>query len=280
MNVADRAARERKQKIFVAVGGLLLLAMLAFELPHYLGGSSSSSGTPATTTTPTDASSGDAASSSSASATPGVAAPAAPVSLASAARPLTPQPGQLSNFSTFPVKDPFVQQVKFSDSSSSGSSPGGAAGKGVAGSGKETTKAPAPSKQPKAASQGFSVGGGPTASATVISVNGVRQALVAGTAFPASNPVFVLVSESLKTKSVVVGIAGGAYASGAKTTKLVLGKPLVLVNTTTGARYKLMLVAVGNGLATPKGTTPGAGGSTDSSSSGSPTPSSTPSSTP
>ena len=51
MQSADRAARERKQKIFVAVGGLLLLALLAFELPHYLGGSSGSSSTPPTTTT-------------------------------------------------------------------------------------------------------------------------------------------------------------------------------------------------------------------------------------
>ena len=31
-----RGAKERKQKIFVAVGGVLLLAMLAFQLPRIL----------------------------------------------------------------------------------------------------------------------------------------------------------------------------------------------------------------------------------------------------
>jgi hypothetical protein len=68
--------------------------------------------------------------------------------------------------------------------------------------------------------------------------------------------VFVLVAEQQGSKSVVVGIAGGAYASGSRTAKLVIGKPLVLVNTTTGARYKLVLVAVGNGQST---TAPGTG---------------------
>ena len=36
-----RAARERKQKIYVAVGGLVLLAMLAIQLPKIMGGSAS-----------------------------------------------------------------------------------------------------------------------------------------------------------------------------------------------------------------------------------------------
>jgi hypothetical protein len=98
-------------------------------------------------------------------------------------------------------------------------------------------------------SEGFTVGGTPAAAVTVISVNGSRQPLVPGAAFPASDPVFVLVAEQAKAKSVVIGIAGGAYESGAKTTKLRVGRPLVLVNTTTGARYRLVLVAVGTGSA-------------------------------
>ena len=82
---------------------------------------------------------------------------------------------------------------------------------------------------------------------TVISVNGARQALEPGAVFPAADPVFVLVAENPKAKTVIVGVAGGAYANGARTTKLEVGKPLVLVNTTTGARYRLVLVAVGEG---------------------------------
>jgi hypothetical protein len=88
-------------------------------------------------------------------------------------------------------------------------------------------------------------------SVTVISVNGARQTLAPGMAFPRADPVFVLVSEQPGAKSVVVSVAGGAYANGDRGTKLELGKPLVLVNTTTGARYRLVLVAVGNGTASP-----------------------------
>ena len=79
----------------------------------------------------------------------------------------------------------------------------------------------------------------------MISVNGTRQALVAGAVFPAADPVFVLIAENPKAKTVVVGIAGGSYANGAGGTKLRVGKPLILVNTSTGARYRLVLVAVG-----------------------------------
>ncbi len=48
-----RAARERKQKIFVAVGGLLLVALLAIQLPKLLGGSSTTEAA-ATAETTTD----------------------------------------------------------------------------------------------------------------------------------------------------------------------------------------------------------------------------------
>ena len=86
---------------------------------------------------------------------------------------------------------------------------------------------------------------------TVISVNGARQTLSAGSAFPATDPVFVLVAENVKAKTVVIGVVGGAYKNGSPTTKLKVGKPLVLVNTTTGARYRLVLVSVGTGAAVP-----------------------------
>jgi hypothetical protein len=234
MTPADRAARERKQKIFVAVGGLVLVALLAFQLPRLLGGSSSSNDASDTTST---VAAGDGG-----SVTTHVAA----------TRSLAVLQGQLTSFEHFGAKDPFVQQVKL----------GGAS----APSGASSAHAPAsaPKKPAKPATQGFSVGAQPTASMTVISVNGARQALSAGTRFPAADPVFVLVAEQPKSQSVTIGIAGGAYVSGSRTTKLVLGKPLVLVNTTTGARYKLVVVAVGNGKAattpTPENGPPTAGG--------------------
>jgi hypothetical protein len=161
-----------------------------------------------------------------------------PASLSAGERTIRPEQGQLSSFSRFAGKDPFVQQVRFPEATTSS----GAESKGSNG---KKTKTPA-----KPSSQGFSVGRPAAApTMTVISVNGARQALARGARFPASDPVFVLVAEQQKPRSVVVGIAGGAYTSGSRTTKLVFGKPLVLVNTATGAKYKLVLLAVGNGQA-------------------------------
>jgi len=237
MATADaRAARERKQKMFVVIGAIVLLALLAFQLPRILGGSSSSAEPAAETTT-----AGDSAATSTVTPT---SAPTQ-VALRDTDRPLAVGPGKLRSFSLFGSKDPFVQQVTTaSPSDGSTESPPGGSGK------EETAKAPVQT-------DGFTVGGTPVAAVTVISVNGSRQPLVPGAAFPASDPVFVLVAEQSEAKTVVIGIAGGTYESGAKTTKLRVGKPLVLVNTTTGARYRLVLVAVGNGSASspvaPKG---------------------------
>jgi hypothetical protein len=253
MSPEARAARERKQKIFVAVGGLFLLALLAFQLPKILGGSGSTAA-PATETTitTTDAN--------------GVAVEVPPVDtavpvavrLTDTDRPARPGPGQLRSLGTFSRKDPFVQQLVSPDSpSDEGTSGGGGSG--------QPGKGDAPgagTKQPaNPQTKGFTVGGTAAATATVISVNGERQTLVPGAAFPEQDPVFVLVGEQPGSKSVVIGVAGGAYASGDRTTRLRVGRPLVLVNTATGARYRLVLVAVGNGTAraaTPERSEPAA----------------------
>jgi hypothetical protein len=241
-----RAARERKQKMFVVVGGVLLLALLAFQLPKLLGGSEPSAA--GTTTTDTTTVAGET------TPPPDTAVPTS-VGLVDTDRRLAPGPGQLRSFGTFTRKDPFVQQLvppATGEGAAAGS--GGGTVEDKPGEGKPSEgKTPA---NPR--SKGFTVGGAAAASVTVISVNGARQTLAPGTAFPAADPVFVLVSEQPGAKSVVVSVAGGAYANGERATKLKLGQPLVLVNTTTGARYRLVLVAVGNGIATSaQGTAPG-----------------------
>jgi hypothetical protein len=216
-----RAARERKQKIFVLVGGLLLLALLAFQLPRLLGGSSSSSASPAAETTVAGNETG------------AVATPATPVVLVGADHHTGTELTKLTTLSLFAPKDPFVQQV-----ATAAPLPVAGAAAGVA---KKAAKAPE-----LGATKGFSTR--PTATAvTIVSVNGARQTLVPGATFPASDPVFVLIGEKPQSKSVVIGVVGGAYAGGAKTAKLVVGKPLTLVNTTTGAHYRISLVSVGSG---------------------------------
>jgi hypothetical protein len=217
MTPEARAARERKQKIFVVVGGLLLLGLLAFQLPKLLGGSSGDATAATTTTT------------AGAPATPGVTPPAS-----------TPAPGgtpvaataKLTTFTVFERKDPFVQQVATVPPAATAASAPAGAGKTGKGEGVTTTK--------------FSTGA-KGASATIVTVNGERQVLEPGTKFPSSDPLFVLVAENPGKKSVVVGIAGGSYSGGRKTTVLRVGKTLSLVNTATGARYKITLVSVGSG---------------------------------
>jgi hypothetical protein len=219
---AERAARERKQKIFVIVGGLFLVALLAIQVPRVLGSSSEP-----------QADSSEAIE----AVTPGGTAISGRTRVA-ASQGQGLQTAKLSSFSLFKVRDPFVQQVKVnaSDTASTKSAPAGnRAGDSVA---------------PKARTREFVVGEQPAPVLTVISVNGARQALSSGTRFPAADPVFVLVAEQATTKSVTIGVVGGAYSSGSRTTKLVVGKPLVLMNTATGARYKLVLIAVGNGQST------------------------------
>jgi hypothetical protein len=229
---AERAARERKQKIFVAVGGLFLVALLAFQLPKLLGGSSSS----------------EAASSSDTSTVPGASSPISAAQTAAAAANArilgtpasavsqTPATTTLTSFSLFRPKDPFVQQVVTNAAASS---------EPVSPVRTPPAKGPQP-QQAQVPAKGFTTGTS-AAAMTIITVNGTRQVLQPGMKFPTSDPLFVLVAERPAAKSVVVGIAGGAYAGGAKTTTLKVGKPLTLVNTTTGAKYKISLVSVGSG---------------------------------
>ena len=228
-----RAARERKQKIFVAVGGLMLLALLAIQLPKIMGGSASE----ASATTETTVAGEEA------TPTPGVPSGAVPAAVVETGGAAAAGTSQLRSFGVFDRKDPFVQQIKDPEEAGDGGGGTGDAGSGDGGNGGDGSGG----KNEPPPSEDFSTDDPAAPVATVISVNGTRQALDAGAVFPAADPVFVLIAENPKAKTVTVGIAGGSYANGAGGTKLRVGKPLVLVNTTTGARYRLLLVAVGEG---------------------------------
>ena len=213
MTPEARAARERKQKIFVVIGGLVLLALLAFQLPKLLGGSGSSAA-PATETTTV-----------AGEAVPGAQSPtAAPVALVNTDPGLVPGPGQLGTFTAFRSKDPFVQQV-------------------VA----QPTPVASPVREParKPTAKGFKGKAVTAGKTTIVSVNGNRHVLEPGSTFPPAKPVFVLVSEQPKAKTVVIGLPSGQFADGAGKRRLRAGTPLVLVNKASGKRYTLTLVAVG-----------------------------------
>ena len=230
MTPEERAGRERKQKIFVAVGGVLLALLLVFvTLPKVLGGGSSSpeaAGTDTTSTTSTVP--GQVAPPPTGTGTPTPAA--AGVTVAATTK--------LSSFSAFRQKDPFVQQV---------ATPGQAAAAAVSSATPDGAGKAAKGTKDEGSTQKFSVGAKAAATSTIVTVNGARQVVAPGARFPAADPLFVLVAEKPEAKAIEIGVVGGAYSGGDRTTTLKVGRSLTLVNTTTGAKYKISLVSVGSG---------------------------------
>jgi hypothetical protein len=241
-------AKQKKQKILAAVLGVVFIGLLAFQVPrvmkqlhpppppeHHVS---------ATTTTP--ATTPSLAAPTLAGGDPTPSASSSSSSLTSSSVPAV-QDGQLASFSLFASKDPFAQQL--SD---------------------EKKSSPAASSSPKSASSaGTSPGSGSSASGTkapapgtaVISVNGTLYSVAVGTDFPQASstdpsivPLFHLVS--LTAHSARISIAGGSYANGAATVTLVENKPLTLMNTADGTRYKLILKPVGTPVAAAAAPTP------------------------
>lgn len=161
MTPEERAARERKQKIFVVVGGLFLVAMLAFQLPKLLGGSSSPEAAATTTATEPGQVSPISSAQAVANQANGVITPAG-----GGSSPVA-RTTKLTSFGLFRPKDPFVQQVKTEMPTEA--APSNAPGKGAA----ADAKGEKPTK--------FSTGGAAKPqSATIVVVNGVRQVLEPG----------------------------------------------------------------------------------------------------
>ena len=199
----DPKAKAKRQKVFLAVGGVFLLALLAFQVPRTMKmmksqtASTSSSTPPATTTTAagstplapptldgsstaagTGASSGASAAGSTSTTADGVSDPS---------NPLPPNAGQLVSFSKFKSKDPFHQQI----------SDCGAAG--CASTTKSTSSNPASPQNPKSniGPSSLLTGTKPVAAKVMratISVNGIPSTVAGGGSFPAAAPVFNLVS--------------------------------------------------------------------------------------
>jgi hypothetical protein len=240
----DPKAKAKKQKIYAAIGGVLLLGLLAFQVPrtmkmlHPPNANDAAATTPATTT-PTSGpiaapslSGGNATAVSATGTGDGFADPDA--------LPL-PQSGQLLAFGLFRTKDPFAQQLR-PDCAASADSTGTACASGSPTTGTSPPKTtPAPGT-----SSGIPSGSAPTAPAApttaVISVNDNSQSVQVGGRFPTSDPAFTLVS--LTAKSAKIGIAGGAFESGSQTVTLKKNKTLTLVNTADGTRYVLRLLSI------------------------------------
>ncbi len=252
-------AKEKKQRIIAAAGGLILVGLLVFQVPKVMkqmnrgkGGPAAVPQTVATSTTPTleapttqqgqQSSTGSSGSGASGNAVSGL--------VTSSAGSATQ--GQLASFSRFESKDPFSQQVKAEGSSTSPSA-GSSPSAGGSGSGGGTSGA--------ASGSGSTSGGTqPAPGSAVISVNGKLMSVSVGTDFPqpstaapTATPLFHLVS--LTATTAKISIAGGSYTSGAPTVTLRVNKPVTLMNTADGSRFKLILKAQGTPAPGDAGTT-------------------------
>src|SRR2546430_7639705 len=158
----DPKAKAKRQKIYAGIGGVILLAVLAFQVPRTLkllhqsnadaaSATSSSSSTTTPTTTgpivPPSLGGGNATPNASAVSADGVSDPGVLQ---------TPQSGQLLAFSRFQTKDPFAQQLNVGATGAAGAAsaarprgaPGGGGGgrPGGGGGGGRRDTAPAPGR--------------------------------------------------------------------------------------------------------------------------------------
>lgn len=250
-------AKQARQKKIAIVGGVLFLAVAAFQVPRTLkmlkgpdplppapaAVAAPSAAAPPPTATPVAA--GTPAPQPS-TARIGVVDPAAPV----------PVTGQLVSFDRFETKDPFVQQLN--EGAPAGGAPAPTPKPGPSPTSgtsvvPPTAAAPASVPPPKPAAPAPTAVPAPTPAAAapapakapasaVISVNGVQETVALKTDFPKLEPVFRLAA--LTRTSAKIAIAGGSYATGTQTVTLVRGKPLTLMNTADGTRYELRLLTV------------------------------------
>ena len=233
-----KAQKARKQKIVLAVGGVLLVGVLALQGPKLLKHSSSTStAPPPAATTPGAVTPAPAGTPSGSSAPVNVSASKnsaqlAGVVLAPAKTPDAAQ-GQLWSFSRFKEKDPFVPQVNDGTSSSSSSSSTSTSAAPTAAGGTPGTTG---------GSSGPVAVAAPPAYATLL-VNGRPQQLTLKQPFPKGDPIFVLAK--LVGQNARIGVAGGSFTVG-NTILLEIGKRVTLMNTTTGQRYVVKLVYVGD----------------------------------
>jgi hypothetical protein len=229
----DLKAKAKRQKIIAAVGAVILLGVLAIQVPRTMKMlNAQAPAPPAASATPT---SGDPSvlptpgSVGGTTTTPAAGDGSGGTLIDSDVAP-TPEAGQLVSFGRFQSKDPFKQQIDLD-----------AAGEG--GGGEEEPAEPGAPAKPGGMTPGKPGEPAAAAGTAVISVNGVEEVVAVKAEFPKDAPVFRLAS--IAGGKARIGIAGGAFASGSPTLTLEQGTPITLVNTADGVRYELELISVG-----------------------------------
>lgn len=239
------AAKAKKQKMILIVGGVLLLGLAVLQGPKLL-----KHGPPAEAAAPPAA----AVPTTTGATVPGPVTAAAPTKgdaiVAGIALPrgaaVKVEDSQLASFTLFEAKDPFVpkvaetpsaDQVGADASNQNGQSP--PAGSGTDSTGTDTSSGGSTGSTPADTTPAAPPAA--VAFATIDFNSKPQQVEVKGT-FPTPEPLFVL--RSLTKKQAKISVAGGSF-DGGKPVTLKLGKKVTLVNTATGVRYVLKLVYTG-----------------------------------
>jgi len=221
-----REAKDKRTKKLAAVLAVVLVAVLAYEVPKVMHNGSSTAAPPAATT-PTD---------TTATGVPVTAPGTAVAAVTPTASTKLPnsdvQPARskstLLAFTHFSGKDPFVQQV------SNATTPVQTASASVPASSGGSSSSASNGTQTKHVRTLAATG------TARISVNGRIQLVRVGATFPSANPLFRLVAV---TNGVArIAIANGSYSSGAHTISLSTGRSLTLVDTADGIRYRIRLI--------------------------------------
>ena len=135
-------------------------------------------------------------------------------------------------------------------STGAGGTGAGATGGGSTGGG--STGGGSPSHPIAEPVEGGGAGGGgeTTSGRALLEVNGVREAVAVGASFPASAPLFRLVS--IRGRTARIGLVDGRFTDGSGTITLRVGESVTLVSRPEGLRYTIKLLRV----STAGGTTP------------------------
>jgi hypothetical protein len=230
------AAKVRREKMILAVGSVVLLAVLGFELPKMLSRGGAPTAAPALPTAPSVSGS--------------------PLAAASGTLPNTDRvvvqhdPGQLLSFGLFKSKDPFVQQLGTTPAPASAPPPA---------STRQITTTTTPNGTPPSVIPPTTTSATPVTTSTLgttpltppspstpptaaaIATNGTCETVALNGTFPGTQGIFRVVWIARNGASVKIAVVGGAFDSGQPTATLELGQKLTLVNTADGTRYVIAL---------------------------------------
>ena len=251
----DVKAKEKKQKMILAGLGVVLLIVLAIELPGML----SSGGSTAAPTT-TDATTTTVATPPGGSPVPAASVAPAGAAVASSEVVFSTSVEKLSHLGFFKAKDPFESHGVGAAPAAAPTSPpavaaptspppaaatGNAAAKAAAVTARAISSGPifgtiqGPSSQSSGPSQAAGSRSGRSLPSAIIRFNGHLLTVALGASFPKKSPYFRLAG--VTPNGIIISVLKGSLADGSASIELVKNRPLTLVNTATGGRFRIEL---------------------------------------